>query len=90
MSDNEVRVVPPVEPGSEEEALELERLLNYASCFSGPAGEFVLRDLAEQCLVQDSVCVQGNYNPHMSAFLDGRRSVALRCLRYAGKKLFGL
>ena len=86
----EITVKEQPRPQDEEEEYELACLMNYRAALSGPAGEFVLRDLCNLCLVGESAFLQAEYDPIRAAFLEGRRSVALRLLRYSGHQPFGM
>jgi hypothetical protein len=68
-----------------------EQLVNdYTSCFSGPAGEAVLKDLYQICGVDLSVFVKAEFDPVQAAFYEGMRYVVLRLLGYSGRKPFNL
>jgi hypothetical protein len=67
------------------------RTRDYREVFGGEAGERVLRDLLRNCGVLETSMEAGD--PHMTAWRDGRRSVALEImevLRYEETQLVQL
>jgi hypothetical protein len=82
----EIRINVQPEAETPDEEYELELIRQYMACFSGPAGEFVLRDLMNLVNIGHSTFVAVEFDPLKAAHLDGGQAIVWRCLNYSGRR----
>jgi hypothetical protein len=75
---------------SEEEQYEREAFNHYNATFTGPSGEWVLKDLYHQCGMGGSPFKDADFDPIQAAFKDGMAYVVKRLLGYSGREPFNL
>jgi hypothetical protein len=69
-------------------AAEQELVSQYTSCFTGPAGDFVVEDLFILCGMATSVFNDADYDPVRAAHRDGMQTVLKRILNCSGRSIY--
>jgi hypothetical protein len=59
----------------------------YTSCFTGPAGDFIITDLFYLTGIAGSVFNAVDYDPIKAAHRDGMQTILKRILNYSGRQI---